>query len=61
MAFRLSNADFRLDGAAVFPILNLQYTDDTYSKLLAQFIRNFVGNRKDVSSDDLIAWHVELE
>ena len=61
MAFRLVNAGFRLDGAAVFPILNLQYTDDTYSKLLAQFIRNFVGNRKDVSSDDLIAWHAELE
>src|SRR6516164_8779443 len=32
MAFRLSNAGFRLDGAAVFPILNLQYTDDGYSK-----------------------------
>ena len=56
MAFRLVNAGFRLDGAAVFPILNLQYTE-----ALAQLIRNFVGNRKDVSSDDLIAWHVELE
>src|SRR5215469_16084755 len=32
MAFRLVNGGFRLDGAAVFPILNLQYTDDTYSK-----------------------------
>jgi SAM-dependent methyltransferase len=61
MAFRLVNAGFRLDGAAVFPILNLQYTDETYSKALAQLIRNFVGNRKDVSSDDLIAWHAELE
>ena len=58
MAFRLVNAGFRLDGAAVFPILNLQYTDDTYSKALAQLIRNFVGNRKDVSSDDR---HAELE
>ena len=56
MAFRLVNAGFRLDGAAVFPILNLQYTE-----ALAQLIRNFVGNRKDVSSDDLIAWHAELE
>ena len=44
MAFRLVNAGFRLDGAAVFPILNLQYTE-----ALAQLIRNFVGNRKDVS------------
>ena len=61
MAFRLVNAGFRLDGAAIFPILNLQYTDDTYSKALAQLIRNFVGNKKDVSSDDLIAWHAELE
>jgi hypothetical protein len=54
MAFRLVNAGFRLDGAAVFPILNLQCTDDTYSKALAQLIRNFVGNRKDVSPDDLM-------
>src|SRR5262249_43768741 len=61
MAFRLVNAGFRLDGAAVFPILKLQYTDDTYSKALAQLIRNFVGNRKNDSSDDLIAWHAELE
>ena len=68
MAFRLSKAGFRLDGAAVFPILNLQYTDDGlqytddgYSKGIAQFIRNFVSNKKDVSSNDVIEWHRELE
>ena len=61
MAFRLSNAGFRLDGAAVFPILNLQYTDDSYSKGLAQLIRNFVANKKDVPPDDVIEWHRELE
>jgi arsenite methyltransferase len=61
ITFRLANAGFRLDGAAVFPILNLQYTDDSYSKGLAQLIRNFVANRKDVSPDDVIEWHRELE
>ena len=61
MAFRLSNAGFRLDGAAVFPILNLQYTDDGYSKGIAQLIRSFVSNKKDISPDDVIEWHRELE
>lgn len=61
MACRLVNAGFRLDGASVFPILNLQYDDDSYSKGLAQGIRGFVGRKKDVSADDLNAWHSEFE
>jgi arsenite methyltransferase len=32
MAYRLVNAGFRFDGAPVFPILNLQYDDDSYSR-----------------------------
>jgi ubiquinone/menaquinone biosynthesis C-methylase UbiE len=61
MASRLVNAGFRLDGGAVHPILNLQYTDDSYSKGLAQLIRNFVTNKKDVSPDDVIEWHKEFD
>ncbi|MGY8705264.1 methyltransferase domain-containing protein [Bradyrhizobium sp. 18BD] len=61
MASRLINAGFHLDGASVFAILNLRYDDDTYSKGLAQGIRDFVSRRNDVSADDLNAWHGEFE
>ncbi len=54
MALRLVDAGFCLDGTSVFPILNLHYDDDTYSKGLAQGIRNFVESfqEADVSADD---------
>jgi hypothetical protein len=61
MACKLVNAGFRLDDAAVFPILNLQCDDDSYSKGLAQTIRDFVARNKDVSADDLEEWHSEFE
>lgn len=61
LAHKLVNAGFRFDGAAVFSILNLKYDDDSYSKGLAQIIRGFVGNSKDVAPDDLIQWHQEFE
>jgi arsenite methyltransferase len=61
MAYRLKNAGFRLDDAVVFSFLNLQYDDDSYSKGLAQFVRNFVGGKEDVSAGDLIEWQNELE
>ena len=62
MACKLVNAGFRLEGASVFPILNLQYDDDSYSKGLAKGIRDFVGRRKDVSADNLLnEWHSEFE
>ena len=61
MAYRLVNAGFRFDGTSVFPILNLQYDDDSYSKGLAQVIRNFIGRKKDVSADDLNERHNEFE
>jgi hypothetical protein len=31
LAYRLVNAGFRVNGAAVHPILNLQYDEDSYS------------------------------
>ncbi len=61
MVYRLVNAGFRFDGAAVFPILNLQCDDDSYSKGLAGSIRDFVARNKDVSVDDLNEWHSEFE
>ena len=53
MASRFIKAGFHFDGAAVFPILNLQYDDDSYSKGLAQIVRNFVAGKNDISADDL--------
>jgi len=61
MPQRFINAGFRFDGAAVFPILNLQYDDASYSKGLAQIIRDFVARNNDVSADDLKEWHDEFE
>src|SRR6266853_4989176 len=61
MANRLVNAGFRFDGASVFPILNLQCDDDSYSKGVAQVIRDFVARKKGISADDLNEWHGEFE
>ena len=61
MAYRLVNAGFRFDGATVFPILNLQYDDDSYSKGLSQGIRDFVARKNDGLADDLNEWHGEFE
>jgi hypothetical protein len=49
-----------LDGASVFPILNLQWSDDSYSKGIAGFIAEFVAKRSDISDDELAAWAGEL-
>ena len=61
MAHKLVGAGFRFDGASVFPILNLQYDDDSYSKGLSQGIRDFVARKKDVLANDLSEWHSEFE
>jgi arsenite methyltransferase len=45
----------------VFSFLNLQYNDDSYSTGHAQFVRNFVGSKEDVSASDLIEWQNEFE
>ena len=61
IAVKLANAGFRFDGASVFPILNLQRDDDSYSKGLAPLIRDFVAQNKSVSADDLNEWYSEFE
>jgi arsenite methyltransferase len=60
MADKFVKAGFHLNGVAVFPILNLQYNEDSYSWGLAQIVRNFVARKNDVSADDLEAWHSEF-
>ena len=50
------SAGFRLEGASVFPILNLSWDDDSYSKGLAELIRNFVATRSGVPAEELGKW-----
>jgi hypothetical protein len=57
---RLLRAGFQLDGAVVFPILNLQWHDDTYSKGLAGMIRDFVGRKNDLPSEYPKEWYDEF-
>jgi SAM-dependent methyltransferase len=61
LAGRLASAGFRFDGASVFPILNLQWHDDAYSKGLAGLIKDFAWRRNDVRSDDLRDWYQEFQ
>jgi len=57
---RLISAGFRLDGASVFPILNLQWHDDAYSKGLAGLVRDFIGRKKDISFESVKDWYDEF-
>ncbi len=60
LAERLRAGGFVLDEATVFPILNLHWGNDTYSKGIAGFIREFVTKRGDIEGDELAAWADEL-
>jgi ubiquinone/menaquinone biosynthesis C-methylase UbiE len=59
MAARLRTAGFAFTDAQVFPILNLVWDDDSYSKGLTALVRNFLG---DAGADTLDAdgWAQEL-
>jgi arsenite methyltransferase len=57
---RLVHAGFQLDGASVFPILNLQWHDDTYSKGLSGLIRDFVGRSNELPPQDPKEWYDEF-
>ncbi len=60
LADRLVSAGVRFDGASVFPILNLQWDDDAYSKRLAVLIRDFVRRKNELPSEDLKDWYDEF-
>lgn len=57
---RLRAAGFNVDGASVFPILNLEWGDDTYSKGMTVLIRDFVTRQGELTPNDLIEWENEL-
>lgn len=56
---RLRNSGFKLQGVSVFPILNLEWGNDTYSKHLSKLIHNFVEGQHDVAIDELADWTAE--
>ncbi|MHC2332958.1 methyltransferase domain-containing protein [Bradyrhizobium sp. USDA 4454] len=60
LALRLTEAGLRFDELAVFPILNLKWEDELYSKGLAGLIRQFVGQRNEISAESLQEWHDEF-
>ena len=45
---------------SVFPILNLDWGDDTYSKGLSYLISDFISKRAGMPPDELAAWTEEL-
>lgn len=57
---RLRGAGFVLDSVSVLPILNMEWSDDKYSKGLSELVRVFVRQRGDVGESDLAAWAEEL-
>ena len=44
----------------MFPILNLQWHDDTYSKGLSGLIRDFVGRKNELPPQDPKEWYDEF-
>jgi len=56
---RLRSSGFQLKGVSVFPILNLEWGNDTYSKHLSKLIHSFVEGRHDVAVDQLADWTAE--
>src|SRR6185295_10122676 len=60
LSSQLVGAGLRFDGATVFPILNLKWQDDAYSKGLASLIRDFVRRKNELPPEDLQAWYDEF-
>jgi ubiquinone/menaquinone biosynthesis C-methylase UbiE len=60
MAERLRAGRFVIDRVTIFPILNLEWDDTTYSKGLSEFVVDFVGRRGDIDKEELSAWADEL-
>jgi arsenite methyltransferase len=57
---RLVSAGFRFEELTVFPILNLQWNDELYSKGLAGLIREFVARKNETPAEQLRAWYDEF-
>jgi arsenite methyltransferase len=60
MSERLRVVGFTVEAVKAFPMLNLEWSDETYSKGLSELVQDFVANRGDVAADELVAWAEEL-
>lgn len=56
----LVDAGLELHSACVFPILNLSWDDDSYSKGLSVLIRDYVAAGDDVDAQSISSWYDEL-
>jgi len=57
---RMRSAGLEVEDVTVYPLLNLEWTDDTYSKGLSASIAKFVAKRSSLGGDVVAAWHDEL-
>jgi ubiquinone/menaquinone biosynthesis C-methylase UbiE len=57
----LIDAGLEVHTASVFPILNLEWDDDSYSKGISMLIHDFVAARSDVDAESLSSWYDELK
>ena len=60
LAHRLRAAGFIVDDVSVFPIVNMRWSDDTYSKGMTPIIAEFVARHGGVEKAALEAWSDEL-
>jgi ubiquinone/menaquinone biosynthesis C-methylase UbiE len=60
LADRLRAAGFVVDDVTVFPIVNLCWSDDSYSKGMTPIIAEFVAKRGGIESGELEAWAAEF-
>jgi arsenite methyltransferase len=57
---RLRRSGFQLDDAGIFPILNLQWEDQAYSKGLAGLVQDFVRQKNELAPAQLQEWYDEF-
>ena len=56
----LREVGFRQIETKVFPLLNTECTENTYSYWLIQFIKTFIVGRDDITGEDSSAWAEDL-
>lgn len=57
---RLRAAGFEVEGAGVFPILNLEWSAEAYSTGMTTIISEFVAGRGAMPREDVAAWQEEF-
>ncbi len=57
----LTDAGLIVQAVSVFPILNLKWDDDAYSKGISLLVRDFVAARGDIDAESLSSWFDEHE